>query len=83
MLSQSCSLKIPESGHPDDYNVEEATSFPTMEEQDEGEVWMHKVVHGFRWYKVRVVSRLDSDQVPIFGRHRDVSPINMDAGKGV
>lgn len=44
-------------------DVEAVDSLPVLEDGDEGEIWRHKVVHGFRWYKVRAISRQNTDQV--------------------
>lgn len=36
---------------------------PFMAEGDEGEVWQHKVIHGYRWYKIRLVVRANPHEV--------------------
>lgn len=54
--------QVPESGCPeegDDFGEGEEA----MEEDDEGYILDCKVVHGFRWYRVRVTTRAVSTQV--------------------
>lgn len=59
-------LKVPESGHPDDFGHGLGDDIPSMEEDDEGEVLQHEVAHGFRWYRVRVLTRSISTEVREF-----------------
>lgn len=56
-------VKVPESGHPDDFGEGLGNDIPSMGEDDEGEVLQHEVVHGFRWYRVRVLTRSISTEV--------------------
>lgn len=59
-------VQIPESGNPDDGNGDGADgNYRSLEEDDEGEVLLHKIVHGFRWYKVRALARRRDDQVSL------------------
>lgn len=48
-------MQVPDSGHPDDFNIEPSSDIQLVEVDDEGELWSHKVVHGFRWFKVRML----------------------------
>lgn len=54
-------MQVPESGFPESDSSGE--SGQTMEEDDEGEILEYKVVHGFRWYRLRVTTRAASTQV--------------------
>eukprot|EP00752_Nemacystus_decipiens_P002251 g2132.t2 len=51
--------RVPESGFPGE---DQSGSGQTMQEDDEGDILECKVVHGFRWYRVRVTTRAASTQ---------------------
>lgn len=55
--------QVPESGFPEDGDGDFAEEEDTMEEDDEGDILECRVVHGFRWYRVRVTTRAVSTQV--------------------
>ena len=52
--------RVPESGLPPDELDQLNESGQTMQEDDEGDILECKVVHGFRWYRVRVTTRAAS-----------------------
>lgn len=59
-------IQVPETGFPEedpreDFRLDESSQ--TMHEDDEGEIIDCKVVHGFRWYKLRVTTRAVSTEV--------------------
>lgn len=55
-------MQVPDSGHPDDFNLDPSGDMESVDVDDEGELWSHKLVHGFRWYKVRMLRRANSNE---------------------
>ncbi|CAM9148691.1 unnamed protein product, partial [Sphacelaria rigidula] len=56
--------QVPESGHPDDFALQDdfSANMGSIDVGDEGEIWCHKVVHGYRWYRVRILRRSNLDE---------------------
>lgn len=61
--------QVPESGHPDDFALQDdfSANMGSIDVGDEGEIWCHKVVHGYRWYRVRILRRSNLDEVSVSG----------------
>lgn len=49
-------VQVPDSGRPSDVDEDDDSVAP-LHEGDEGDVWSHKTVNGFRWYRVNVLRR--------------------------
>lgn len=61
-------MQLTESGSPEEESML-ATLETTLEEGVEGDVLEHRVVHGFRWYRVRLPRRMTSYSEEVTGQH--------------